>query len=143
MLQSQRLSALRRVVLSAKRPCFISICYRSSIPVTGCGHLLYLSLVLVWNTRKLLNAGRPVRAVDLLHRGRLVQSLFVVDGTSLDDFHAFKGLGIDVHDGTAGRTVVVGNILSGVSFACEDAIDTRELLVLSHSQSALARTDLR
>lgn len=108
-----------------------SYCY--SIPVTGSGHLLYLSLVLVRNTRELPNAGRPVRAIDLLHRSRLVQSLFVVDGTSLDDFHALECLGINVHDGTAGRTVVVGNVLSGISFACEDAVDTRELLVLPHS----------
>lgn len=92
------------------------------------------------NARKLPNAGRPVRAIDLLHRSRLVQGLFVVDGTSLDDLHALESLGVDIHDGTARRTVVVGNVLSGISFACEDAVDTRELLVLPHSQPEPTRT---
>jgi len=108
----------------------------------------HLRSVLVRDTLNLRNTGWPTRAVDLLHRLRLVQRLLVIDCAGLDNFHAFHGGGFDPHDCAAGCTVVVCDILMDslaktaellsaraaylgrIAFTSERAVGAGELFVL-------------
>lgn len=94
------------------------------------------------------NTLRPIFAVNLLDRFRIVQCVLIIDCTSLDNLHARRGGDFYPHDRAAGCTVVVrhvlvgyqkktqrarlpeGSYLSRIAFASEGAVGAGELLEL-------------
>jgi hypothetical protein len=67
--------------------------------------------ILVLDARKRSNTGRPVFAVNLLDRCRLVQRILVVNRTGLDNLQAVHGGCFHPHDCSAGGAVVVCYVL--------------------------------
>lgn len=76
------------------------------------------------NPRNSWSASWPVLAVYLLYGYGLVQDVFIVNRTGLDNLHASERLRLDPHDGTAIRAIVVRNILAAITFANERTVGT-------------------
>lgn len=86
---------------------------------------------LVLCTRELSDAIRPVLAVHLQRGHRILQRIIIVNRASLDDLQACQSITFHPHDRSTLRTLVVGDILSGISLAREKFVGARELKVLS------------
>jgi hypothetical protein len=112
----------------------------------------WLRSILVLNINERGDTLRPIFAIDLLDGFRMVQCVLIVDRTSLDDLHTWRGGNLNPHDRAAGRAVVVCHVLvgcqketqkvrsaersylSGIAFASEGAVGAGELLVLDVRQ---------
>lgn len=62
----------------------------------------------------------------------------VVDGAGLEDLDPLESLAFDPHNGAAGATVVVGDLLARVAGTCEGAVSAGELFELRCSDEVVS-----